>query len=363
MAGPGVTEELLGAGGIRDRVDGCLEDFLVAKSRAALAQGLPTEIPRVLRGFLGAGGKRIRPLLCVVGWLAGGGTGVVPQAVVRVAASLELFHAFALIHDDVMDDSDTRRGAPTVHRAQAARRTAAGGTGSEAERFGLGAAILAGDAALAWSDGLLHTAGLPPERLMRVLPLVDAMRTEVVHGQFADLEATGSPGGDVEAALAVVRYKTATYTIERPLHVGAALAAAGEGVLEVLSGYALPVGEAFQLRDDLLGVFGSGERTGKSRLDDLRAGKHTVLVAQAFRYADPGQRQVLLALLGRAGLDEGDAETLRGVLLATGARERVEDMIRERRARALDALRAAGLPPAAAAVLRRLAGTATVRPS
>lgn len=349
------------AADIRSQVTAVLDGFLDRKARTAAGLQMPAEVPRTLHDFLAAGGKRLRPLLCVAGWQAAGGRGT-PAPVIKTAASLEMFHAFALIHDDVMDNSDTRRGAPTVHR-RLARHHGAGLTATAAQRLGASTAILIGDLALAWSDELLHTAGLTARQLRAVLPLIDVMRSEVMYGQYLDVTAVGHPTADVDRALRIMRYKTAKYTVERPLHIGAALTEASPAVRELLSAYALPVGEAFQLRDDLLGVFGAPQVTGKPSLDDLREGKHTVLVALAFQHADAGQRHTLLTLLGTPDLDAADAERVRRTLTATGARDRVEHMINTRHAQALHALESAPFPPAAIAALHQLADTATTRTS
>lgn len=354
MVCPGATE-------VRSAVDAAWEDFFTVQGRAAARDGLPGEVVGTLRGFLDSGGKRVRPVLCVAGWHAGGGAGL-PGAVVRTAASLELFHAFALIHDDVMDDSDTRRGRPTAHRVFAAFHRD-GRDRDSADRVGGSAAILLGDLALAWSDALVHTAGLAPARLAEVLPMLDAMRTEIMYGQYLDVTAAGRPIADVGLAWRIVRYKTARYTLHWPLRIGAALAGAPPAVVGALSAYARPLGEAFQLRDDLLGVFGSPARTGKSRLDDLRDGKHTVLIALALQRVGASQQRTLRAFLGRPDLDEDGAACLRQIIMATGARDTVERCIRDRRRQALDVLDRAPFPPAVTATLRQFADTVTMRTS
>ncbi|WP_234430826.1 polyprenyl synthetase family protein [Streptomyces sp. NRRL F-4489] len=352
---------------MRRWIDAVLGDFLAERLRNPVPPGAGAgDLAETVADFVRGGGKRLRPVLCVVGWHATRGLGEpAPEVVGRVAASLEMFHAFALIHDDVMDDSDRRRGRPTVHRAMAARYPP--GTRPDAERIGAGAAILAGDLSLAWSDQLLHSAGLRPEQRDAVLPLIDTMRAELVHGQFLDLTTevrARAAAGRVEAALRVARYKTAAYTVERPLHIGAALAGAPGGLREALSAYALPVGEAFQLRDDLLGVFGDPALTGKPVLDDVRGGKPTVLLAVASERADERQTAVLDACVGRRDLDERGADRVRRVLLDTGAVDTVESMIRERHERAVGALEAMGtsrgpasdvIAPAVRDALRRLA--------
>ncbi|MFF2194409.1 polyprenyl synthetase family protein [Streptomyces sp. NPDC058157] len=346
---------------LRRKVTSVLAGFVEEKAAAAAELRMPTEVTGCLRAFLARGGKRLRPLLCVTGWQAAGGEGV-PEPVIRTAASLEMFHTFCLIHDDVMDDSGMRRGAPTLHR-QLARHHEHGRSIADAERVGASCATLIGDLALAWSDELLHSAALTPAQLAAVLPLVSAMRSEVMYGQYLDVTTAGHPTTDVERALRIVRYKTAKYTVERPLHIGAALADAPDTVHEALSAYALPIGEAFQLRDDLLGVFGTPQETGKPALDDLREGKHTVLLSLALQTAGAAHREELRRLIGNRELTEPEAAHVRGILTGTGARQTVETMISRRREQALTALEHPAITPRARALLYHLADSATHRTS
>ncbi|MFF5563770.1 polyprenyl synthetase family protein [Streptomyces sp. NPDC012623] len=343
-------------------VEALLYEFLDAQIRDANDDLAELALfANLLRDMIAAGGKRIRPVLCVVGWLTVSDRPP-PQAVWRVAASLELFHLFALIHDDIMDASETRRGKPTAHRLLAARHRDRG----DAETLGVHAAILLGDLALGWSYELLHATGLGPtaEHLSRVWPLLNALRTETLVGQYLDLVSAGPVSTalpDTAAARRVIRYKTAKYTCERPLQLGARLAGADRNVLAALSAYALPLGEAFQLRDDLLGVYGTPERTGKSVLDDFREGKHTVLAAIALQRATPAQARVLRAGLGNQALTAAEATRMRQVLTDTGAQASVENLINERHEQALAALDRAPLRPAAATVLRTMATAAASR--
>lgn len=360
MTAPLASPDVLEPEAIRRSVDTALADFLTQKDEAAVQPQLPY-LSGLVRDFL-SGGKRIRPLLCVTGWQAAGGGGDDAEAVFRIAACLEMFHAFALIHDDVMDLSDTRRGRPTLHRTLAAQHAACRGQ-DEVEWFGMSAAVLLGDLVLTWSDELLHSAGLGPAQLDAVLPLVSQMRTELMLGQYLDLHATGGLTDDIDATLNVYRYKTAKYTVERPLHVGAAVAGAGPETMAACTAYALPLGEAFQLRDDLLGVYGDPAVTGKSRLDDLRAGKNTTLTALALRGADTGQAALLRRLLGDPLLDEEGAAAVRGLFETTGARETVERMIDDRRRQALRVLEHAPFTADAVGALKRMARTATARSS
>ncbi|ARF59191.1 hypothetical protein B1H19_02345 [Streptomyces gilvosporeus] len=252
----------------------------------------------LLRELLDAGGKRIRPLLCVIGWHAITGEPP-PIAVWRVAAALELFHAFALIHDDVMDNSATRRGRPTAQHTMATLHTGR----PDAATLGVSTAILLGDLAFGWSYELLHTPDITPAQAAVIRPHLNALRVETLVGQYLDLTATGRPATDPDTAWRIIRYKTTLYTFERPLHLGGALAGATPAQLAALSGYALPLGEAFQLRDDLLGVYGNPEETGKSNLDDLREGKQTVLVATAAAAATVPQQRTLDRHLGNPRSD------------------------------------------------------------
>ncbi len=200
-----------------------------------------------------AGGKRLRPAFCYWGFLGAGGDDGEP--IVAAAAALELFQACALIHDDVMDGSDTRRGRPAAHRSFAALHRGSGWQG-DPEAFGTGAAILLGDLCLVWSDEMLARSGFSDHELARADRVFATMRSELMGGQYLDLLEQARGGGSVERARRVARYKSAKYTIERPLHLGAALAGAGQDLLDAYTAYGMPLGEAFQLRDDLLGVFG-----------------------------------------------------------------------------------------------------------
>jgi geranylgeranyl diphosphate synthase, type I len=310
-----------------------------------------------------SGGKRLRPAFCYWGWRGAGGDEM-PE-LFTAAASLELLQAGALIHDDVMDGSDTRRGQPSAHRRFGALHGESRWLGS-AEAFGSGAAMLLGDVCLTWCDEMFQGSGLPDEALRRGRPIFDRMRTEVMCGQYLDLvgQARGPlPDGQamVEAALRIVRYKSAKYTVERPLQLGAALAGAGRRAIETLSAYGLPLGTAFQLRDDVLGVFGDPAETGKPAGDDLREGKRTVLVALTLRHADAAQAEVMEALLGDPGLNAAGVETLRSVIVDTGALDACERMIDRYAADAADALAAAPLTAEAHDALADLAVAATAR--
>ncbi len=308
-----------------------------------------------------AGGKRLRPAFCYWGWRGAGGAD--GPEILAAAAALELLHAGALVHDDVLDDSDTRRGRPTIHRRFAARHAAAGWRGAAAP-FGRGVAILLGDLLLAWTDELFGGSGLPEAALSRGRPVLDAMRTELMAGQYLDLLEQAAGPGSVAGALRVVTYKTAKYTIERPLHLGAALAgpqAAHPGLAAGYAGYGLPLGVAFQLRDDVLGVFGDPSQTGKPAGDDIREGKRTVLVAIAREKATAVQAAAIGRLHGDPAIDAAGIAEFRDLLTETGALAESELMIDRYVTQALAALDEAPVTAEAKAALAGLAVTATAR--
>jgi geranylgeranyl diphosphate synthase type I len=294
----------------------------------------------LLRSYVLNGGKRIRPVLCYWGWRGAGGADC--AEIIRVAAALELFHAFALIHDDIIDGSDVRRGQPAMHCRLAALHADAGWRGRP-EKFGVAAGILFGDLCISWADEVFHTSGLDPLRLRAAQQIYDRMRTQVICGQYLDVAETALGPSSVQRSLRVVRYKAATYTVVHPLQLGGVLAGADAHLLATYEAFGLPLGEAFQLRDDILGVFGDPSTTGKSNLDDLREGKPTVLIAYAVDHATSAQRAVIERLHGDPGLDETGADDLRAVLTDTGARTAVEDMIDTRARYVLTALETAPL--------------------
>jgi geranylgeranyl diphosphate synthase type I len=259
-----------------------------------------------------------------------------------------------------MDDSDTRRGEPAVHRRFAAHHRSRH-WGGDPDGFGTAAAILLGDLCLAWSDELLHTAGLAPATLARARPVFDEMRTEVTIGQYLDVHAQATRDTTVERAIKVARFKSAKYTVERPLLLGAALAGAAPVVAAAYSGFGLPLGEAFQLRDDVLGLFGDPAVTGKPAGDDLREGKRTYLVAAAFEAAGPAARAVLAARLGDPDLDRAGVDALREIITDSGALACTERRIAELTGAALAELASVPLDPVGAGALRDLAAAATTR--
>jgi len=344
---------------VRAEVDATLDRFLAEKARTAPDPCLPPLVD-VLRGFV-VGGKRLRPLFCHCGFLAAGGSPDDPAAA-WTGAALEMFHTFALVHDDIMDRSELRRGRPTVHRVLAERFTGVDHDGTAAERFGVNLAILAGDLCSTWTDEMLDRADVDRARWREVRALLHTMRTELIAGQCLDLGGDPRSAVDpVRSAWRLTRFKAARYAVELPLRIGAALGGGGAALTRVCGAYGRPVGEAFQLRDDLLGVFGDPGVTGRPALADLRAGRPTVLMALARQHATAAQREVISVLHGDPELDEERAARLRDVVVETGAAARVERLISIRADRALGALRASSVDRAAKAPLAELVSHATCR--
>ncbi|BBH68525.1 putative polyprenyl synthetase [Actinoplanes sp. OR16] len=310
------------------------------------------------------GGKLLRPAFCYWAWRATGAAA--EPGIVTAAASLEFLQAAALIHDDVMDASDTRRGAPSMHRRFAALHRGHGWS-KDPDHFGVSAAVLAGDLCLTWSDSLYSSSALPWPSLARGRRIFDGMRTQLMGGQYLDLlEQVAGAGGDLgmgalHRARRVMHYKSAKYTVEHPLLLGAQLAGAGDALLTSLSRFGLALGEAFQLRDDVLGVFGDPVQTGKPAGDDLREGKRTVLVALALRDGSPAQRDTMTSLLGGPPPGPAEIDVLRGVIVETGALAAVEQMIADLLARSLSALDTSEIDDTARSVLLGLAEAATSR--
>ena len=351
--------------GLRVRVNAALAEFMDRQQMllAAISPQL-SEVSSALHDFLLDGGKRLRPAFCYWGWRGAGGSAGA-DGVVAAAAALELLQASALIHDDLMDRSDTRRGLPSVHRRFEALHRTSGWHGDRGQ-YGTAAAVLLGDMMLCWCDELFLRCGLDPAAVLTAKPLFDLMRTEVMAGQYLDVlePVAGDSMGDgaADRARTVVRYKSAKYTVERPLQLGALLAGAAPTLVEAYSAFGLPLGEAFQLRDDQLGVFGDPAVTGKPAGDDLREGKRTLLVALAMESCSPSDARRLDDRLGAPDLAPAEVEQLRGIIARSGAAERIEERIDALLGQALAALDTAPLSDGhARAALRALATAATAR--
>ncbi len=305
------------------------------------------------------GGKRFRAAFCYWGFRAAAREEYDERAVLRASAALELLHASALVHDDLMDASDTRRGRPATHRGFAALHQQQAWPG-DPDQYGASAAILLGDLLLSWSDELLRRCGLPWDRVGPALEVLDACRSEVIAGQFLDVSVQARGRADVDTAMTVLRYKSAKYSIERPVHIGAALAGAGPDMVEELSRFGLPLGEAFQLRDDILGTFGDQARTGKPVGDDLREGKPTPLLAIAVERTGAADAE-LLARVGQVDLGPDEVTALQRLFEECGAREEIESSIAELTAEAVASLDEAPLEPGAVSALRELASYVAAR--
>jgi geranylgeranyl diphosphate synthase type I len=306
-------------------IDRLLEAFLAERRQeaAAIDRRLGSLVDE-LQATVSSGGKRLRPRLLLWGYRAGGCA--VDEPVLRAAAALELLHTFALIQDDVMDQSATRRGRP------ASQVTLAAQASRDAGRFGESAAILLGDLALIWADRLMVESGFPAARLEAGLAIYNALRTEVTLGQYLDVLLAHGERPSEEEALRVDRYKTATYTVQRPIQLGLALAGAGAGAIEAVPAFAVPAGIAFQLRDDLLGAVGDPDQTGKPSGEDLLNRKPTWLWARTLRLAPEA-------------VEEADLDRLRRLVLETGAAADAEAKIGELVGEALAAARRLPVPP------------------
>ncbi|MCD2196479.1 polyprenyl synthetase family protein [Actinomycetospora endophytica] len=346
-------------------VTDALRDFLDVR-RAACAEMAEEFLDAVddLAALALGGGKRLRPTFAWWGWRAAGGPDAPdaphPDVVLHTVAALELIQACALVHDDLIDDSALRRGSPTVHARWTGRHRERGWIG-EPERLGAAVAVLVGDVALAWADDMLRAAGLDPAALARATPVWEAMRTEMLTGQFLDVVGHATDLATPEGVLRISRYKTAAYTIERPLHLGAALAGAGGDVVSAYRRFGTDLGIAFQLRDDLLGVFGDPAVTGKPAGDDLREGKRTLLVALARNHPDQDGAAPVERALGKQDLTTSDVEAARAALDTLGVVDDVEERIATLTTSALDALAEVDLDPQGRERLVALAAAATRR--
>ncbi|NND75321.1 MAG: polyprenyl synthetase family protein [Ilumatobacter sp.] len=317
------------------RVDARLDAFLAAERDrwAAFDAELAHPIDEIRRLVL-SGGKRLRPAFCHWGYVGAGGGDDDPVDV-DAGAAFELMHAFALFHDDVMDDAGSRRGQPTTHTVAADQHDRDGWAG-ESRRFGEGVAILVGDLAFVYADRLLHEASPAASAIW------DELRIELNIGQYLDILGGVQRTRDVATAERICRYKSGKYTIERPLHLGAALAAPHRTpeLLPHLSNYGLPLGDAFQMRDDVMGAFGEEALTGKPVGGDLIEGKPTPLLARAARRANDAQLAVL-DLVGDPGMDAATVTRVQDVIVETGALDELEAHITELTETAIASLDAA----------------------
>lgn len=363
-----------------DLVQKRIDEFLA--NRAPELTAIAPELDPFIKysaSFL-AGGKRFRALFCYWGWQAVASDNTSLEiatdasiehdlaAVVTAAAALEVFHAAALVHDDIMDNSDTRRGNPSAHKRFELLHSEGEWLGNGTV-FGASAALLLGDLLLSWSDELLDDALrrlTQPESALAARREYNTMRTEVTVGQYLDILEENSWRSSPEAELLprahrVIVYKSAKYSVEAPLSIGGALGGGSLAQLAALREFGLPLGVAFQLRDDMLGVFGDPSVTGKPAGDDLREGKRTVLVAMARHELPANARSLLDELLGDPTLDDSQIEMLQETIRDSGAIEKVEAVIDYNVNVALDTIRNAPLSPSAKQQLIDLADTVVRR--
>jgi geranylgeranyl diphosphate synthase type I len=348
------------AGAVTDQ----LRDYLrERRQETAYIGGAYNTLTAALEEFVLRGGKRLRPAFAYWGWRAVADD---PDAdnprVLRLFAALEMLHACALLHDDVIDSSATRRGLPTAHVQFAEVHRANGWRGS-ADQFGMSAAILLGDLALVWADDIVTSAELTQETRQRVQRIWADIRTEVLGGQFLDIVAEASGAESIASAMMVNTYKTASYTVSRPLQLGVAAAADRPDVQAAFHEFGTELGVAFQLRDDVLGVFGDPAVTGKPSGDDLRSGKRTVLLAEAVERAERTDRPVVQMLRGLIGteLSEAQVRELCDAIKAVGALAAVETRIDTLTRRAVEILNAAPIAAQAKVGLSELVRLASKR--
>jgi len=343
---PGAPSSLLS---IAERSTARLDEFLAAERDrwGAFEPRLAQPIDEIRRLVL-SGGKRLRPAFTHWGYVGAGGNGSDPINI-DAGCAFELMHAFALFHDDVMDDADSRRGQPTTH-VVAAKEHAEQGWGGESRRFGEGVAILVGDLAFVYADQLLEEATPEAARIWNEL------RIELNIGQYLDILGGVSRTREIVDAERICRYKSGKYTIERPLHLGAVLAAPerADELLPHLSNYGLPLGDAFQMRDDVMGAFGDEAVTGKPVGGDLIEGKPTPLLARAVRSATDDQRAVL-DLVGDPAMSPDTVSSIQQVIVDTGALDELERHISDLTETAVTSLGAAPIEPVAKTELIELA--------
>jgi geranylgeranyl diphosphate synthase type I len=347
-------------------VAGELTDFLT--TRQSVMATISPDIDPIMGSIsnLVTGGKRLRALMCYWGWRGAGGDPAAHE-IVTAGSALELFQAAALIHDDIIDRSDTRRGGPSVHR-RFSQLHHAQGWALDSERFGHAAGILTGDLCLSFSEEAFTDIGKQAASGSRARRIFNLMRAEVMAGQYLDiLEEVAGPvrdrAGAVTRAQSIIRFKSAKYSTEHPLALGGALAGASDELLRGYSAFALPLGEAFQLRDDVLGVFGDPVTTGKPAGDDLREGKRTVLVALALDQATPEESAFIDAKLGSPELGDDDIAEIRRIIEESGALQATEVLIGEFGTAAFDALEILQLDELPKTALRRLAEVTVSRAS
>jgi geranylgeranyl diphosphate synthase, type I len=342
--------------GLRRKVLSYLREFVAGRCTAELAESGVEVAGDILLNFV-AGGKCLRSTFMYLGWLAGSADS---DEALFASAGLELLHAFALLQDDVMDAASSRRGRPSAHLqfSQWHRNRKLSGP---AERFGESAAILLGDLCLIWAEQMLRESGMQYRSLQHAWPRYDAMRTELALGQFADLASDVRDLPSMDMVLEVARRKSGNYTVRRPLEIGAAMSGCSDRTISGLGRYGEAVGEAFQLRDDVLGVFGAASVTGKPDGQDLIERKATSLVIAAHQLADAPTRRQFTELMNAGDLGDDAIERWRALIVTTGAVQWIEDTIVDRVSSALDELDQLRIGEPVRAALTNMAAVCTER--
>ena len=341
---------------LRSKVLDHLREFVAGRCSADLAESGVEVAGEILLNFV-SGGKCLRSTYMYLGWLAGSADS---DEALFASAGLELLHAFALLQDDVMDAASSRRGRPSAHVQFSAWHRDRKLSGP-AERFGESAAILLGDLCLIWAEQMLRESGVEYRSLQQAWPRYDAMRTELALGQFADLANDVRDLPSMDMVLEVARRKSGNYTVRRPLEIGAAMSGCSDRTVSGLGRYGEAVGEAFQLRDDLLGVFGAAAVTGKPDGQDLIERKATSVVIAAHQLADTATRRQLTELMNSGDLDDGAINRWRTLIVTTGAVEWIEDTISDRVGSALDELDQLRIGEPVRAALSNMAAVCTER--
>lgn len=359
------------------RVNEALEEFLADRRSQVTQIAGDLEQLTAEASALQAGGKRVRANFVYWGWQSvvaarpeahhTTGSEIDPHfpPVVKAASAIELFHAAALVHDDIIDDSDTRRGRPSAHKSFEALHRDSEWAG-DARRWSTSAAILLGDLLLNWADQLMYQTSREIEHGDDLMESYQRMREEVTLGQYLDvLEEVAWIRQDPELLLqraqSIAIHKSAKYSVQEPLLLGAAMAGASEDQLNALAGYGLPIGVAFQMRDDLLGVFGDPAQTGKPSGDDLREGKRTVLIEIARKKLPTNVRVLIDELLGDPGLDSRQIGMLQDAIRSSGAVDTVEHMIDRAVGQGLESLHDGDFSRSSVLELERLATSVTAR--
>jgi len=336
----------------RAMVEGHIREFFDRESLLSLDDPMARELLDAIREYTLRGGKRIRAVMLILGYMAVGGRNM--EKVRKASLSMELVQDMLLIHDDLMDRSPERRGGRSLHEHFRAVHRERGYRG-DPERFGDNMALIGGDLAEALAEKALLVSGFPPRNLVKALSLQADMVRDTGYGQVLDLCSVELPEWTEDQVLKVHHYKTARYTFEGPLLIGAVLHGAPERALKALSDYAVPVGIAFQLTDDIMGLFGDPKKGGVKDISDLREGKRTLLIVDALKRVSEADASTLLNGLGDPKLKLEDAARIRDIVAASGAVERSRALASELTERGRSSLNGAGLDPAICEALRELA--------